>query len=47
MNKKFKIGDCFKYDTMDWGVDQVSDDTETYGAYGTSAHWVTKEDRCV
>lgn len=41
---KFKIGNAFKDQDYVHGCDQVNDDTETYGAYGASSHWVTKED---
>ena len=46
-DKKFKIGSAFRepYDSGDFTTPKrVDDDTETYGAWGTSSHWVTKED---
>jgi len=47
-DRKFKIGSAFDHANTDYGdLDrcfQVDDDTETYGAWGTSSHWVTKED---
>ena len=47
VDKKFKIGNAFEpYDSQDdlTCCQRVNDDTETYGAWGTSSHWVTKED---
>lgn len=44
MEKKFKIGKCFDDSQQPEGCQQVTDETETYGAWGFSAHYITKED---
>ncbi len=44
VNKKFKIGSTFEDQNYPWGCSQVNNDTETDGAYGSSSHWITKED---